>query len=64
MSAHSLAAPGVCGYKFNREFSWTRAPSLKELGEEGLERCLLGGSYKALLIHSNQDIVQTGIQHQ
>jgi hypothetical protein len=44
MSAHSLAAPGVCGYKFNREFSWTRAPSLKELGEEGLERCLLGGS--------------------
>jgi hypothetical protein len=42
----------VCGYKFNREFSWTRAPSLKQLREEGLERCLLAGSY----IHSSQDM--------
>jgi hypothetical protein len=62
MSAHSLAAPGVCGYKFNREFSWTRAQGIRERGSRTAfaGRILQG----VVLIHSNQDKVQTGNQHQ
>jgi hypothetical protein len=61
MSAHSLAAPEVCGYKFNREFSWTRAPFARGIREEGLDTVLVGKIIQVVvLIHSNQDIVQTG----
>src|SRR3979409_422934 len=37
MPAHSWAAPGGVRIQFDREFSWTRAPSLNELREEGLD---------------------------
>ena len=37
MPAHSWAAPGGVRIQFNREFSSTRAPSLHELRDEGLD---------------------------
>ena len=30
-------SPGCAGTHFNRQFSWTRAPSLRELRKEGLD---------------------------